>query len=175
MTETFRRIYDFESAIETALKNALVATGDFGDTDNPSVAIPGDSPAFQKIRPRVELQLEAVTATDHRQLVAGSYVPDSWTGTVNVFVITNTKSGESDDVPVGDGLREHGAFKALVRYNLDKVETVLTADATLLPYHSVNRLFPSGASPSYKPEDGTIVTQLNYDIHFNVRPTAWTA
>jgi hypothetical protein len=66
-----------------------------------------------------------------------------------------------------------------VRFICGTLETTLTDDAnaanTLLPYHSVNRFFESGTSPKIHHETGVLVSQLNFEVHFNIRPSAWPA
>jgi hypothetical protein len=83
------------------------------------------------------------------------------------------------DTPTNAGARAHAEYRAVVRYICATVETTLTEDDagtdTLLPYHSVNRFVESSTSPTINPETGILVSQLNYEVHFNIRPAAWPA
>jgi hypothetical protein len=166
-------LYDYETAIEAAVQTILVAA------DIPTYA--SFSPAEldpPRPRPRVEIELQTGAATGHRSTSTEVYRPDSFTGTLSLTVITNTSDEiSSTEEPINAGARAHAQFRALVRYHCGGIETTLTDDAnagdTMLPYHSVNRFIEAGTSPTINTENGLLASQLNWEIHFNIRPEAW--
>ena len=170
MPATIEQLYNFESAIETAIKSALLAAG-IKEEYGIEVYTSQDETDFQNIRPRIELEFVASAPTGHRITSnATAYLPDSWEGTLQVALITNSSDGTS-------GVTDHSGWRARLRYELDLIESTLVSDAggddTLLPYHSVNKFLAAGSTPTMKPEDGYIESRLAYEIHFNIRPTAW--
>lgn len=155
-------IYDFETALESAVKTVLTAQGLV-------VYVSNDVEELQRQRPRVELQMVVGSATDHRTTHDSIYRCDCYTGQMVASIVTNS----------GDGTAGHASYRAQVRAAFGVVESTLTDDAndadTLLPDHSVNRFFESGTSPTVKPDDGYYESRLVFDLHFNIRPASWPA
>ena len=164
-------LYDFETAIESAVKTIF--------TNHEIEAFTSfDAPEMERVRPRVEIQFQTGAATGHRSTVDDVYRLDAFTGVCSVQVITNTSDAETEtDSPSNAGARAHAQYRAVVRFICGELETTLTDDDagadTLLPNHSVNRFFESGTSPTIHHESGVLVSQLNFEVHFNIRPAAW--
>lgn len=166
-------LYSFEEAIEAAVKAVLVA-------ENLAAYTTYDTPELERSRPRVEIEFQTGPATGHRSIATEVYRPDCFTGNCAITVVTNTGDVETDtDTPANSAARAHAQYRAVVRYLMAGIETALTTDDagtdTLLPYHSVNRFVENGTSPTIEHESGVMVSQINYDVHFNIRPAAWPA
>lgn len=153
-------LYDFETALEAAVKSVLNTAGLVAYVSN-------DVEELQRARPRVELQMIVGSATDHRTTHDTIYRSDCYTGQLVATIVTNS----------GDGTAGHSSYRAQVRASFGVVESTLTDDAadadTLLPDHSVNRFFEAGTSPTVKPEDGYYESRIAFDVHFNIRPASW--
>jgi len=161
--DSLDQIYDFETAIEAAFKAFFVSqeiaayvTNDIGET--------------QKERPRVELMYANGSELGHNSTASTYYRPDTFSGSLNVAVVTNAKDETA-------GTAEHAQFRARVRNVMAQSRTALKADRdgdnTALPYHCVLDVMESGTSPAYSPEDGHFVSRLSYELKINIRPEAW--
>jgi hypothetical protein len=164
-------LYDFETAIEAAVQAVFVANDLEAYTSF-------SSPEMDRPRPRVEIEFQTGPATGHRSTFDDVYRPDCFTGNCSITVITNTGDAEnSGEVPSNSAARAHAQYRALVRFHSATIETTLTNDAagddTMLPYHSLNRFVESGTSPTIHHESGVLASQINFDVHFNIRSSAW--
>lgn len=158
--QDFIPLYDFETAIEGAVKTYL--------TENSLKAyVSSDDPELQRERPRVEIVCNVGAMTDHRSTHNTEYRPDTYVGTVTLTVITDSTAST------------HSQFRAGVRYLMGAVESALSDDANgvneRLPLHSINRFVEAGTSPTYKADEGSYESQIVFEIHFNIRPAAWPA
>ena len=157
------QIYDYEKAIESAVQAILIDGGVSAYTSF-------SEPEMEKDRPRVEIEFQTGTATGHRATSDSVYRPDSFTGICSITVVTNTSDNAG-------GAQAHSEYRSLVRFVCAQIETTLTDDAagggTLLPYHSVNRFIENGTSPTIHHDSGVLASQINFDVHFNIRPDAW--
>ncbi len=153
--------YDYEHALEAAFKAVFVAA-----LPDVPVYIPGDADnESQQSRPRFQFHCQGGAATDHRSTHSDIYRCDSFTGTMSCLVVT-----KADFI-------EHRAWRAMARGILGAIETTLTQEAAagdaVMPYHSLNRCVESGSSLEIQTEEGAMVSTCNYEIHFNIRSTAW--
>jgi len=166
-------LYDFETAIESAVQQVFI-------TNEIQAFTSFSTPEMERARPRVEIEFQAGAATGHRTTGQSVYRCDCFTGQCSITVITNTNDAEqSGEIPSNAGARAHAQYRAVVRFICGEFESTLTDDANganaLLPYHSVNRFFESGTSPTIHHETGVLVSQLNFEVHFNIRPASWPA
>jgi len=171
--ETHISLYEFEAAIERAFRCLFEPQGFTVNTP--------DDFDFQRPTPRVEFEFRCGAATDHRSTHDDIYRVDSFTGTLEVTTITLTSGGVSDpstEAANSDAYRLHSKVRAKVRYLMGRCETDFTVDRTTngdtwLPLHGINRVFPQGDEPMMKSEQGHLSTVSRYDIHFNIRSSAW--
>jgi len=165
------QLYDFETAVESALQQIF-------ETNEIQAYTSFSAPEMDRPRPRVEIEFQTGPASGHRATVDDVYRLDSYNGHCSITVITNTNDGEQEgEIPTNAGARAHAQYRSVVRFICGEVETTLTADAAstdvLLPYHSVNRFAEAGTSPTIQHESGVLVSQINFEVHFNIRPAAW--
>ena len=163
--DNFDIIYDIESAVEAAFKLL------FAEDDLTAYTI-NQLGETQKERPRVELMYSHGSEAGHNSTASTYYRPDTFTGSLTVAIVTNSKDESI-------GIAEHAQFRGRVRNIMAKSRTRLKADRdasdvdALLPYHCVLDVVESGTSPAYSPEDGHLVSRINYEIKTNIRPDAW--
>jgi hypothetical protein len=163
--DNFDLIYDFETAIEAAFK--LV----FAEDELTAYTI-NELGETQKERPRVELFYANGAEAGHNSTASEYYRPDTFSGSLTVAVITNSKDESI-------GIAEHAQFRGRVRNIMAKCRTRFKADRdaadvdALLPFHCVLDVVGSGTSPAYSPDEGHLVSRLNYEIKINIRPDAW--
>jgi hypothetical protein len=161
--ENFDLIYDIESAVESAFKSLFQSSDLVAYTTN-------DAGMPSKERPRVELMYQHGAEDGHNSTASNYYRADTFAGSIIVAVITNAQ-----DESIGTA--EHAQFRARVRNVMAKANALLVADRSgddsLLPYHSVMDVVESGTAPAYTPEEGHLVSRINYSIKVNIRPDAW--
>lgn len=150
---TEAEIYDYESAIESAVKALFTA-------DEVTCYTPADDPEFQRSIPRVELQVIAGPATGHIQLLTldgehESHVYDSWTGALLIACITKAQHAE------------HVSYRAHIRAKLARVRQ------GTMDHHNLIDLTPAGTTPMLKPQEGIYESRLTYSIAFCVKKSAW--
>lgn len=168
-------LYEFEAAIEKGFRRLFEPQGFTVNTP--------DDFDFQRPTPRVEFQFRCGPATDHRSTHDDIYRVDSFTGELTVTTLTLTKYGEADEpteAAQSNAYREHSKVRAKVRYLMGRCESDFTWRRDYfgndwLPYHDLNRVFPNGDEPVMKAETGHLVTTSRYEIHFNIKSTAWPA
>ena len=173
--EAHLHLYEFEAAIEKGFRLLLQSQGFTVNTP--------DDFDFQRPTPRVDIQFKTGAATDHRSTHDDIYRCDSFTGSLEVTILTLTQPGTnepSEEAANSLAYRHHSKQRAKVRYLLGRCETDFTVDRltgtdTWLPYHGINRVFPTGDEPVMRSEQGHLSTTSRYDIHFNIRSTAWPA
>ncbi len=168
----FKTLYDF-SVIETAVE-ALAATAD------PTMAwLTGfDAAQFQKSRPRVECYLEpgnpfgtpahyVNTASDGARRVNG------WQGTLRTMLITPTQSGATEEAAAQASYSLHMKWRAFVQNLFATLDHALADNFTLLPYHQVARVWDAGSSSKIAPQEGVYTSQLNHNLIYSIRPSAF--
>jgi hypothetical protein len=167
-----KTLYDF-SVIETAIES-LVATA------NPDLnwLTPADAAQLQKPRPRIECYLEpgqpfgnpphyVNPASDGARRVNG------WQGQIRTMIITPTVSG-ADEASAAKGSYDlHNQYRSFVMEFLSTIDSALADNSTLLPYHQIARFWEAGDSPKITPQDAVYTSQLNHNLIYSIRPTAY--
>lgn len=153
---TLAAIYDFETPIEGAIKTLLTDAG-------LTVKTPDDAIDFQKDRPRVEVMFAETGANDSRRQICpdGKYRHDLYRGTLTLAVVTAPRT---DD---GEQTTTHQEYKAKVR------QVMSDAYAATLDDLEIRNVIPAGSTPRISPEDGVEVSNLLFNIEFNVKETSW--
>ena len=151
---TEAQVYDFESALETAVKAVFTAL-------DITCFIPSDDPTFQRNLPRVELQVLTGPASGHLQpvtfdSVASRLVYDAWDAVLMIDCYTKANHAE------------HVGYRAAIRAAASRIIYLATLD-----YHEIHDVTPAGTSPTLKPEDGSYQTRLQYTLKFCVKHTEW--
>jgi hypothetical protein len=157
------QVYDFENIVETAVKQML--------TDNaiPSVFVSGDSPDFERVKPRVELAFKLGTA--HLKWVEQGSLPQSLKGLKINFA---WKATLETLISCGSALNDKqtlAAWRAQVRYlflNLD-----YRVNSKYLTYHSLILPKEAGCEYARHPESGYEQTKFMHEMDFQIRATAW--
>lgn len=121
---------------------------------------------FQKQRPRLEIYYDHGQETGH--VNPTNFRPDCWTGNLSVVGVTAPKD------------EEHEQYIARVRNVMVRLRTSLFNDRTastdlLLPWHCILDMVESGTSGRDETQDGYYLSNINYAIKINIRPTAWPA
>lgn len=146
-------LYDFETAIETAVAAALTDAGLIAVT-------PSSDPTFQKTIPRIEVSFQPGAAkqtwhpTQNRNC--------TWTGMLSLAVVTE---GDSQNRAV------HRQYKAELRNVMADLRNTLNAT---LDYHKIQNIVDAGvSSESYQPEQGVDVSVLHFNVDFGIDNGAW--
>jgi hypothetical protein len=152
------QIYDFEQALETALKQSLT---DAGLLNGYATA---DAALLDRLRPRFELQFTVAGATDHLALMADTDPVerrhDAFTGSMLVAAITDMASG----------IEEHMTYRAQVR---SVAARFIYSSIDTLEFHEINQFTPAGTTPIVNPSEGIWESRQLYAVHFNIKSTAW--
>jgi len=157
---TLLEIYDLETQLESGFVALFVAAGlEAGGPDSPAV--------FQDKRPRVEVVsfTDSGVAQDHFQPCPdGKYRHDFYKGTLTLAVITNprTESGEQNV--------KHSTYRATVRAVMSSAYADLDMTNLKLRY-----MVPRGATNAIKTEEGHEVSNLMFELTFEIKPTSWPA
>lgn len=162
--------YEYESPIEKAFalmlatnaisvyapSNSVWATAEWREA-NPDISsyVFIAEEEFQKQRPRAELFVVAGGATGHLNT---SRRFDAFDGSLMIRLVT---------LPV---FQQHRAYRAKIRSLIDLDGL---AQDTNLPYHRVNKVMDAGTSHEMQGDDDTMISTINYDLHFIIRPTAY--
>jgi hypothetical protein len=163
--DSFDQVYDIETAIESGFKAVFAEDGLTAYTIN-------DLGETQKERPRVEIMYQHGGEAGHNSTASTYYRPDTFTGSLTVAVVTNSKDESI-------GIAEHAQFRGRVRNIMVKSRTRFKADRdaadvdALLPHHCVLDVVESGTSPGYSPDDGHLVSRINYELKVCIRDDAW--
>lgn len=154
MSGSAAQIYDFETAIETAVKRILEDAG-------LNCYATQDAAALERLRPRVEIQFTVGPATDHLQQVGEQMVHDAFTGSLILSAVTDMIDGIDSHTSYRSGLRAIGA------------QLIYDLDDDALPFHDINQVMPAGSTPVVSPSDGLFESRQVYTVHFNIKQSAW--
>jgi hypothetical protein len=165
---TFSQVYDYETAIESALEDLFLLEGFAAE----SVWTPASDPELQKNRPRIEIYCASGQEDGHvyRNADGTSIRPDTFSGNVALRIVSNSLAESATT-------QEHAAFRASARNVMAKARLLLVANAAaeddILPFHSILDVVEAGTSASYQSEDGYYESTISYNIKINIRPSAW--
>lgn len=165
--ETFNQVYDYETAIESAIEDLFLLEGFAAD----AVWTPASNPELQKNRPRIEIYCASGQETGHMHSDAdGTIRPDTFSGNLALRIVSNSLAESATT-------QEHATYRAAVRNVMAKSRRLLVANAAaaddILPYHSILDVVEAGTSASYQSEDGYYESTISYNIKINIRPAAW--
>jgi len=165
-------IYDFESAVEEAVKAIF---DDAGVTAWTAVGRPDETTAddaaqpLQKERPRVEIQY--INGAGQRRFlpIAGDNSctrEQAWIGQIRIDAITDAT------------VAAHRSFIATVRNVMAIIITVINGGQSqggkpLLTHHKLQIVTDGGSSQRYKTDEGYFQTTLLYGTHLSVQQNAW--
>ena len=150
-------LYDFETQLETAVASILTAGG---------VTVAGKARADVTLTtPCCEVTSSIsgpypASAPDFYS-VSGDYRPCTFSGTVQVHILTDRKRNASS----------HGTFRGGVRALLYAFVSKFTSSN--LPYLEVFDAQESGSFNSVDDERGLDLTTLSWEVRFAILPTAW--
>lgn len=167
----FATLYDF-SVIETAVES-------LANTANPALSwLTGfDAAQFQKARPRIECYFEPGTAfgspPHYVNTADGARRVNGWTGQLRTMIVTNTVSGATEAEAAANSYQLHMQYRAFVMNLLATLDYALADDSVLLPYHQIARCWEAGNSPKIAPQDGVYTSQLNHNLIYSIRPSAY--
>ncbi len=168
-------IYDFEGAIEPAIKTLLTDKGLACLTTR-------DAPTLQKAVPRVELSythgpgLKRFVGID--VLVAAQLAPPEvlttnvkdawifrrescWQGQLNLEIITQAD------------VNSHAQYRSKVRSVIASCWQFI--NGFTITYHSILFENEGGNSPVYQPQEGYYGTKIVYPVKISVQADAWAA
>ena len=153
---TLATIYNFETQFEDAFAALFTAEGLNGI--GPSSAV-----EFQKQRPRCEFLFTPSGANDSRQFQCpdGKFRHDLYGGTLTIAIITNERTAN------GAVATDHSTYRAAAR------KVMATAYEMPLADFEIRYLVAGATTPSIKPEDGSEVSNLTYEIRFNIKSSSW--
>ena len=178
----YKTCYDF-SVIETAVES-LAAASPF----DVAWLAGANAVAYQKSRPRIECYLDDVGAFSDPQhyvnTADGNRRCPHRRGMLRTMILTPTIPGTPPPNPTPDQFDEatglasyqlHWEYRSFVDSILETVDAQLRDNAALLPYHQVARCWPATGSSKIAPQTGYYLSQLNHNITFSIRPSAWPA
>lgn len=148
-------LYNFEGQIEPAVKTMLQAAGFTALTMR-------DTPTLFKTRPRVEVVLGMGDSTQHQQLIDGEYFRDTWNATLMLDLVTDVHD------------HDHDGLRADLRVVCNDLLNRFRDQGSLLPYHWISHIIPSGTAQSYDPEDNVRKTSLSYQMIISLRTEEMT-
>lgn len=161
---TFDEIYSIEPQLDAALDTLL--TAEEINTVTPNKA----ANSFQKPRARVEVVTTHTDLNQSNHNVAPHFRSRLWQEAVAFTVVTNA-STEADG-----GMRWHNQIRARVRNLMAKLRyNLIHVYPELLPYHSVANVVEQGTAPNITPQDGVLISEMNFELTVNVKPDAWPA
>ena len=153
-------VYDFETVIATAVAAFLVAAGITASTQ-------ADDPVFQQKRPRTSILFKTGSATIPLQQAGPNQKNiGAYKGQLELTNLTGTEAAA--------GKLTHAAYKSTVRRIMETGPFLAAINnATLLPYHKIQLIYPAGSTQTFKPEEGFEMSALSYAVDFSLNANAW--
>lgn len=149
----YETIYDYEGAIEAAVKTLL--------TDNGITAY-RQRDSDERVTPFAVVQLTTGAASGHMaRLPNGDMRPDQFAGTLNIAIVTNR----------GTNNENHPTIRAKIRNLLYRFQETFTKAE--LAHHSIYNVLEAGTTPSIESEDDFDISTINFAIRFSIRHDAW--
>jgi hypothetical protein len=156
-------LYDFETQLEGAW--ADVFEDKFTELSI-TCAVGVSRDADVETTPRVEVVLNLGGPLTQQTTIGQArpkQVPNAFTGTLTVSVITTRETNASS----------HGPIRGVIRYLMSGANQIMTE--VRLPYLQILDLQPAGSAPTVNPEKNEDSTELVYAIIFAIRNEAWPA
>ena len=151
----YETIYDFEGAIETAVKTLLT---------NNSITAYRQRDASEVSTPFAAVKFSGVAATGHMaKLPNGDMRPDQFAGQLEILTETNRSQNDAD----------HTTVRAKIRNLIYKFQETLTK--TLLPYHAIYESMETSSISGVDSENNVDITTINFRLSFAIRSDAWPA
>ena len=150
----FKTVYQFETAIETAVKNLLAANG---------LASVQQRGAANLTTPRAAVLLQVGRANGQMFKAPGwnNTRPAQWNGSLQISIATNRTRNDSS----------HDVYRGTIRDLLYNWRTNFTA--ANLPYHQFVDCFESGTTAATDAGNNEDVSSILFEITFGIRPDAW--
>ncbi len=162
---TIEELYEFETRIEAALKTA------FYDVGITAIVSNDVSEDFQQERPRIDLQYVHGVESGHNRAVPPYFQADSFLGSLNVVVVTNSQAATEEN-PDG-GMSQHSRYRALVRSEFAKMRYNFAVNPDWLPFYSILDIVEPGTAFVLNAQDGYYTSEINFDFKINIKPDAW--
>ena len=154
----YETIYDYEGAIEKAVKDLLTTNGitayrqrDLDEAKTPYVAV----------------QLNVGAASGHlARLPNGDFRPDQLSGQLKFAITTNRGQNNAD----------HPTIRAKIRNLMYRAwGTVKTLTQTELPYHVIlpQTVLEAGTVQSVGSDEDHDISTITFNLGFGIRPDAW--
>lgn len=156
-------LFDFESALESNIKSSLAAA-DFSAFTRLDVY-----ESFQKVTPRVEVQMPTIGATNgHYGLcpLDSSARLDQFAFSIALQLVTIPKAVAAENTA-------HPLSRARLRNFLSTLDVNSRLDTANWPRHCLSNFRDAGTEPSLETEDGFEFSVLRYDGIIGIRSTAW--
>ena len=152
-------IYGFEIVLTGACKTVLVAAG----LNAVTIA---DAQAFQKVRPRVEINYKHTGETHPKRiaiLTDGSRRTSCFRGELKFFAITDAD---------GPGKIAHALYRAQIRNVLATLEASL--NETILAEHRINFVTTGMEEHGVRSADGYEQTSFPFTVDISIQQSAWS-
>ena len=149
----YESIYNYEDAIESAVKTLFVANDitTYRQRDDDEVATP-----------YCGIQFTVGAATGHlAQLPEGGERPDQFAATLRVMIFTDRARNAAD----------HETLRAKIRHLIYGFQENVTRADT--PYHTIFAATESGSTQAVQTEDKQDVSEITFNIGFGIRRDAW--
>ena len=154
----YETIYDYEGAIEKAVKDLLTTNG---------ITAYRQRDLDEAATPFVAVQLNVGAATGHMaRLPSGDLRPDQFDGQLRVAITTNRGKNNSN----------HPTIRAKIRNLLYRAwGTDKTLTRTELPYHVIlpQSVLETGTVQSVENDDDHDMSTITFNLGFGIRPDAW--
>ncbi len=149
-------LFAYEEAIEPVWKSILTAAP---FSLNAQVQFSDGDRAY----PLTEVQLRNATPTGQKFIYQGRALPNTWKGTL-VFR-HSTVRGKNSNL--------QGSMLGKTRSATQQCFSLVTSSN--LPYHAIDRMSESGLHRGVDADNRLDVSELSFEIVFNIRENAWPA
>lgn len=160
MPATLQQIYDFESVLQIAFKDALFTDVNIGARIQRTQGLNPKSSVF------ISVNSTGATGRHHFMAADGMEIDDQYAAEISLGIQTLRQPG-AETVPE---LSEHTALKVELRAWMLR-GWIKVSDS--LAYHQIDRPPIPGSTDLEFEEDEYDRTILNYALLFSIRPDAW--
>lgn len=163
----FGTLYDFETPIEEAAKNAITDTLTANSVSGVTFSVSRDSATDDT--PRIDIVFASGQAMTQRTAAGQAVpkqVPNAFEGLLTLRLSTTR--------PISTGNAAlHGKIRGLIRYAMSAGAKAF--DPTDTPYLQILQMLPEASTPQLYDEKQQDISELTFRVWFAIRNDAWPA